>query len=574
MAINKQIWTRKGSSASSTDTSGTATLIAPDVPERESERKVQTIPTLVEQPDPAIDEKSRGSASQTEELIQIGIALSAQRDLDSLLRMILQKAREITKADAGSLYLIEEFGTERRLRFKLTQNDSVDFRSEEVSLPLTQASMAGYTALHGEAINLRDAYHIPRGKPYSFNDAFDRKSGYRTRSMLTLPMRNARGEILGVLQLINRKRRFEARLANPLQSRREVEPFPQSAVRLASSLASQAAVAYENSKLYKEIQALFEGLVTASVTAIEQRDPATYGHSSRVAILTMGLADAVNAVTTGAYANVHFTAEQMREIRYATLLHDFGKVGVREEVLVKEKKLYPSQLEMIRFRFGLMRRELETETHRRKTEMLLNGGQNATTEVLEAMDQELAEQILHLEDDLRFILKVNEPSLLPTGAFDRVAEVAKRTYSDLDGKRQPCLTEREIQLLSIPKGSLDEDERRQIESHVDHTHKFLSQIPWTRELAEIPSIARAHHEKLNGSGYPRGLKDAEIPLASKMMSICDIFDALHAADRPYKAAVPLERALRILEECVRDNQLDAELFRLFVEAKVYELTEK
>ena len=171
-------------------------------------------------------------------------------------------------------------------------------------------------------------------------------------------------------------------------------------------------------------------------------------------------------------------------------------------------------------------------------------------------------------------MKVNEPSLLPSGAFERVRQIAARSYTDLEGHRQPCLNEREIQLLSIPKGSLDDDERRQIESHVDHTYRFLKQIPWTRELAEIPAIARAHHEKLNGSGYPRGLKDPEIPLASKIMSICDIFDALHAADRPYKAAVPLDRALRILEECVRDNQLDPELFRLFVEAKVYERTEK
>src|ERR1700683_779484 len=573
MPTNK-LWNQKGPSAPSTTSSSVSTLVAPEQPENGSEHKLHTVPSPASHRETGASAKASRSAHQTEELIQIGIALSAQRDLDSLLRLILQKAREITKADAGSLYLIEEVNYERRLHFKLTQNDSVEFRSEEVSLPLTQASMAGYTALTGEAINLRDAYHVPRGNPYSFNDAFDRKSGYRTRSMLTLPMCNARGEILGVLQLINRKRKFEVRLSNPLQSRREVEPFPASAVRLASSLASQAAVAYENSKLYKEIQALFEGLVTASVTAIEQRDPATYGHSSRVSVLTEGLAEAVNAVTTGPYAGVHFTPEQMREIRYATLLHDFGKVGVREEVLIKEKKLYPPQLEMVRFRFGLMRRELETDLHRRKTDALINGGDAATTEALEAMDQELVDPIHVLDADLRFILKVNEPSLLPTGAFDRVAEIAKRRYTDLEGKRQPCLTEREIQLLSIPKGSLDDNERRQIESHVDHTHKFLSQIPWTRELSEIPSIARAHHEKLNGSGYPRGLKEPEIPLASKMMSICDIFDALHAADPPYKAAVPLERAPRILEECVRDNQLDAELFRLFVEAKVYERTEK
>ncbi len=512
---------------------------------------------------------------ELEELNRIGVALSSTRDISTLLNLILQKAREVTNADAGSLYLVEEVTEkERRLRFKLTQNDSVRFPFAEFTLPISEKSMAGYVALHGEVINLADAYKIPPDRPYKFNPKIDQDSHYRTRSMLTMPMKNAKGEILGVLQLINCKRDWGAKLTSPEMVEGEVKEFSPGDVRQAISLASQAAVAYENSKLYEDIETLFEGFVKAAVTAIEQRDPTTSGHSFRVSTLTVGLAEIVDRAGTGAYAAVNFTREQMKEIRYAALLHDFGKVGVREEVLVKAKKLYPMQLAVVQQRFDYIRKELEARTQQRKLKTMLEKSREVALSEIGLMDQEYERQLAEIDDYFQFVLQVNEPTVLPEGKFDKLIEIARRTYVDPRGSEHNFLNPEEVRYLSIPKGSLDPDERVQIESHVVHTFNFLTQIPWTREIKAIPMIARAHHEKLNGRGYPYQLKDHEIPLQAKMMTVSDIYDALSATDRPYKKALPPERALGILQMAVKDSEIDSELYQLFVDAKIYQLTSK
>jgi len=507
---------------------------------------------------------------EREQLNQIGVALSSQRDVKLLLTLILAMAREITGADAGSLYLVEEENEGRRhLRFMLTQNDSLDFPFQEFILPLTEDSMAGYTALRGEVLNFADAYKIPPGRPFHFNDRYDRESGYRTQSLLTLPMRNAKGEVLGVLQLINCKRNPSARLKGAADTAKRVQPFSQRSVRLGLSLASQAAVAYENRKLYDEIEALFEGFVSAAVTAIEQRDPTTSGHSLRVAGYTQALAEIVDSTSSGPYASTHFDREQMKEIRYAALLHDFGKVGVREEVLVKAKKLYPLQLDNVRQRFDYIRKEVEASTVRRKLQVYLERDRGDALAEIARLSEDFDQRLKRIEEYLGLVLDVNEPTLLEHAQSQRLREIATQFFLDPQGIEHPFLTPDEIRLLSIPKGSLDASERLQIESHVIHTFNFLTQIPWTKNLRKIPEIARAHHEKLNGTGYPYKLQGDEIPLPAKMITICDIFDALTASDRPYKRAVPADRALGILEECVRANELDPELFRLFLEARVY-----
>jgi HD-GYP domain-containing protein (c-di-GMP phosphodiesterase class II) len=508
---------------------------------------------------------------EREQLNEIGIALSSQRDVRELLNLILAKAREITRADAGSLYLIEDDADgQRHLRFMLTQNDSLVFPFKEFTLPLAEDSMAGYTALRGKVMNFADAYHIPPEMPFHFNDHYDRESGYRTKSLLTLPMRNAKGEVLGVLQLINAKNDPAARLRSEADVAAHVLPFHERSVRLALSLASQAAVAYENRKLYNDIQTLFEGFVKAAVTAIEQRDPTTSGHSLRVAAYTQGLAEIVDQVSTGPYNARHFDHEQMKEIRYAALLHDFGKVGVREEVLVKAKKLYPLQMELVKQRFDYIRKEVEVGMVRRKLQMFLERDRGDALSEIARLSEDFEQRLDRIQDYLEFILQANEPTLMEHGQFRKLNEIAKQFFLDSKGSELPYINADEMRLLSIPKGSLDAAERQQIESHVVYTFNFLSQIPWTKELRGVPEIARAHHEKLNGAGYPYKLQGDQIPLQTKMMTICDIFDALTASDRPYKRAVPVERALRILDECVQANEIDAELFRLFRESKVYE----
>jgi HD-GYP domain-containing protein (c-di-GMP phosphodiesterase class II) len=519
---------------------------------------------------------------EMEELNRIGIALSQTREVGALLRMILSKAREITGADAGSLYLVEEVGPDvlsdgsenRHLRFKMTQNDSVQFPFTEFEIPLQENSLAGYTALHGEVINLADAWRIPSNRPYHFNPSYDEETGYRTRSMLTLPMKNGRGEVIGVLQLINCKTHREARLTSPEIVDREVRPFSGRAVRLALSLASQAAVAYENSHLYQDIEKLFEGFVQASVKAIEQRDPSTSGHSLRVSDMTVGLAEIVDRVETGTYASVRFSPEQMKEIRYAALLHDFGKVGVREDVLVKAKKLYPLQIDLIAHRFDYLYKEMEASKEREKVRILLEMDRPEALDRIASLEEEYRIQRAKIESGFQAVLQANEPTVLPEREFDRLFEIARQTYKDPRGVLKPVLTPEEVRYLSIPQGSLSPDERTQIESHVIHSFNFLLQIPWTRQIREIPRIVRAHHEKLNGTGYPYKLRSAEIPIQAKIMTICDIFDALSASDRPYKKAVASERALDILEMSVRDQELDPELYRLFLDAKIFQLADK
>jgi response regulator RpfG family c-di-GMP phosphodiesterase len=289
--------------------------------------------------------------------------------------------------------------------------------------------------------------------------------------------------------------------------------------------------------------------------------------------MTVGLAEVVDRVDTGAYASTRFSLEQMKEIRYAALLHDFGKVGVREDVLIKAKKLYPLQLDVIAHRFDYLYKELEARMEREKVSILMELAPSKALVRIKSLEEEYRQRRVQMESAFEAVLQANEPTVLPEGEFARLFEIARQTYVDPRGEEKPILTPEEVRYLSIPKGSLSPDERSQIEAHVIHSFNFLLQIPWTKQIREIPRIVRAHHEKLNGTGYPFKLRSPEIPLQAKIMTICDIFDALSASDRPYKKAVASERALGILEMSVKDKELDPELYRLFLEAKIFQIAD-
>ena len=508
---------------------------------------------------------------ELQEVAEVGRALSTVRDHSVLLTMILSKARELSRADAGSLYLLDEVDGVKMLRWKLAQNDSIDVEAfEEKVLSITRKSLAGYVAMTGETLVIDDAYNLPEGAEYEINRSFDEKNGYLTKSLLVFPMTNHAGDVIGVLQLINRKRVTAAARLTAATVPEAVIPFDQDTADIMRALASQAAVAVENNLLYESIERLFEGFVTAAVTAIEQRDPTTSGHSFRVADLTVELARVVDRIDRGSFADVRFTPEQVREIRYASLLHDFGKVGVREQVLVKEKKLYPVQLENIRGRFEFLMKCVENDTSRKKIEYLLEHGRDGFDEFSMHADAEAAERILKLQKDFAFIAQSNEPTVLPEGDFQFLQALASRDYVDIRGEKRLLVDPEEARILSIRKGNLDATERLEIESHVTHTYNFLQKIPWTSDLAAVADIAYAHHEKLNGRGYPRKLSAADIPIQSRMMTVSDIYDALTASDRPYKRAVPTERALDILRMEMNDGLLDPALVDTFIEAKVYE----
>jgi HD-GYP domain-containing protein (c-di-GMP phosphodiesterase class II) len=515
------------------------------------------------------------------DLNKIGVSLSAERDIDKLLELILRKSREITGADAGSLYLVEraregEGGRSDQLRFKLTQNDTVVVPFEEYTIPLDETSIAGYVAVSGKVVNVADAYRLPEDSPFHISRSFDEKSGYRTKSMLVVPMRDHENAVIGVVQLINKKR-DRGTLLPAAVVEEQVIPFSSVDEELAGSLASQAAVAFENADLLQRMRRLFDTFVHAAVAAIEQRDPTTSGHSERVAILTVGLIERVDAIAFGPLADLRFTPDQVEEVRYAALLHDFGKVAVQEKYLRKGKKLYASQMIAIRQRFAYILKAIEADYLRARLAAIEAGHKG---DALLQVEAEHARRRAEAERVLATVLSANEPTVVEQESLRTVTSLPQRSLPSFEDQEEfpvegwaegPYLSTEEVELLSIRKGSLSDAERRRIESHVSHTYEFLQKLPWTGELRSIPEIAWAHHEKLDGSGYPRGLKAPEIPPQSRMMTIADIYDALVALDRPYKRAVSEERARAILCEEAQAGKIDADLLRVFLETEIYRL---
>ncbi len=506
-----------------------------------------------------------------ETLNRIGMALMSEREPDRLLAMILHEVRRLTNSDAGSLYLVEEQPDgARMLRFLLTQNHSLpEIAVPEFALAIDHRSLAGYAAATGQAIALEDAYQIPASAPYTFHREFDQKFGYRAKSMLVVPMLDHRGDTVGVLQLVNRKRDPQAVVRDEATATENVIAYTQHEVDLVRSLSGQAAVSIENSRLYQSIEALFEGFIKAAVIAIDQRDPTTSGHSVRVAELTCEIAVAIDRVSSGTFRDIGFQREQLRELRYAALLHDFGKVGVREEVLVKAKKLPPLLHERLVARFKLLRSLAQGRFHEAQANYLRANGHADFEIFLTALRAEYEQELQRIDRFFAAIEEANLPRVLPERAADALSEIAGFAFRGLDGVVEPYLTDEEMRFLSIARGSLNDAERREIESHVSQTFRFLEQIPWTKELSRVAEIAYGHHEKIDGSGYPRGLAGEAIPLQSRIMTVSDIFDALTASDRPYKAALPYERALDILAMEAKQGKLDTEVLRVLIESRAY-----
>jgi HD-GYP domain-containing protein (c-di-GMP phosphodiesterase class II) len=514
-----------------------------------------------------------------EKLLDIGAALSSAQDLGELLNLILSKSREITYSDAGSVYLVDHSQETSKLLFKVAQNGSKPRLSfKEFSLPLTDKSLAGYVAITGQSLNLSDAYDLPSGVPYQLDTSFDRDINYRTCSVMVLPMQNRQGETIGVLQLINRKTKADTVLTadNAWESTQQYSDWEERIVR---SLASQAAISIERNQLQESIEHLFEGFVKASVQVIEARDPCTYGHSERVAALTVRLSEEVNTVSSGRLRSIYFNNRQIQEIRYAALLHDFGKIGVSEAVLTKQKKLYPAQLEIIRHRFGLAQRTMEMECVQSKYKYLLEHSayrkhpsqepECAQCQEIEQLDTKLAEAKTKLAEYWEVLLEANEPHVLAAEPLAQLREISQQTYRDIDGAKKPLLSPDEIVQLMVSRGNLTPEERAEIESHVSHTYDFLKQINWTKDLKNVPEIAYGHHEKLDGTGYPRGLKKSEIPIQAQLMTIADIYDALTAGDRPYKRALRTDAAMKILRQEAAHNKINADLLELFDHRQVF-----
>lgn len=514
-------------------------------------------------------------------VMSISRELNGERDIPKLLNLILLKARQICKADAGSIYTIDyAHGSSKledaKLRFRFTQNSSIKPDFSEFTIPIDNKSIVGNAVIHQKPINIPDLYDLsddasknPFGVKH--NRSFDQRTGYESHSMLTLPMFDISHRVIGVIQLINRKRDWTHDLRSTQDFKDQVVPFHDRDEEYAEIVAQQAGIALENAEMHNEIRRLFDGFVNASVTAIEQRDPTTSGHSHRVAKLTTGLAKAVDRSDAPHFNNIKFTEDQMQEIEYASLLHDFGKLGVRENVLIKAKKLYPWQFESLLERFELIRASIEISFMRSQINFINNPAAFPMDFSLENLAELRNVKIAELDDFLSFIIKANEPTVLEQGGFDRLNEIAKMTFEDVRGIKKSYITADELKALSVSRGSLTSEEFAEIQSHVVHTYEFLRKIPWGHRLSNVPEIAAKHHEKLDGTGYPNQAVAPQIPIQSRMMAIADIYDALTAADRPYKKAVSAEKALDIINMDVRGGKIDGQLFELFVASGIFKI---
>jgi HD-GYP domain-containing protein (c-di-GMP phosphodiesterase class II) len=502
-----------------------------------------------------------------ESLINIGKALSIEKDPDNLLRTILYFSKKITGADAGSIFIVEEADKQKILRFKYSHTFSKNLSYEEFTMPMNTKSIAGYVAVTGQVLNIDDVYNLDEDAPVSFNPSFDMEHGYRTKSMLVLPMRNHIDEIIGVIQLINSKEvgdihtgneAFEIRLETDEDFSTKVSPFDDRYESLMEAVAGQAAIALENNRMLIQIENQFEEFVKASVTAIESRDPATSGHSFRVADMCVRTVKAINEADTGPFKDVSYNDVQLKEIEFAALLHDFGKVYIDPSIFLKEKKLFTRDYEYCMMRLNFLYRSLELKYTREGVP-----------------PEKIREQLSRITSIMEQVRELNEPKPTDTDPEEVIQKISSfqqmLSADDLHGEMIPVLEQSEIMNLRIRRGSLNPEERKIIESHVEHTYNFVSKIPWPDEYKQIPDIARKHHEKLDGSGYPLGIKDKEqLPIASRIMAIADIFDALNATDRPYKKAMPLEQIFSILREEGASGKLDADLIELFIASKAWE----
>ncbi|ADH85147.1 HD family phosphohydrolase [Desulfurivibrio alkaliphilus] len=504
------------------------------------------------------------------QLAAIGIALSAEHDLPVLLEKIVDEARAFANADAGTLYLLDDHG--RHLEFAIIQNTTMGVRMGGSAGPITwppvplyidgagnHTNVSSHTALTGEIVNIPDVYQA-KGFDFSGTRQFDAGTGYRSVSMLLIPMQNKEGEIIGVLQLINAQD----------QQRRPI-PFPPEDVDLIASLASQAAVAITNVRLYRDLENLFDAFIKTIAITIDEKSPHTAGHIRRVQALTMDIAQAMNE-DRGRFRDFQLNTDELRELSIAAWLHDIGKIVTPERLVSKATKLEAlhDRIALVKARYEIHKRDRQIQALRQalaRQQPNPAGPDNGSGPVASAFEK-LEVELTALDEEQRFLEQCN----LPTEHLDekkiaRLQEIAARPCTE--GNRECRLTADELDNLSIRKGTLNDKERKIIENHVLVTHKMLSELPFPKKLRQVPQYAAGHHEKLDGSGYPFGLTADRIPLPTRIIAIADIFEALTAPDRPYKKPMPLSRALEIMESMQQAGHIDPDILAFFIEHKVY-----
>ncbi|OQW96999.1 MAG: metal-dependent phosphohydrolase [Desulfobacteraceae bacterium A6] len=501
---------------------------------------------------------------------RIGLALSCEKDINRLLEMIVLEARAMSNADAGTFYISDK--ENKHLCFMIMQNDTMNVRmggtsGVEIDLPSVplyrdgkpnHSNVSSHVAISGEIVNIPDVYEA-EGFDFTGPKKYDATTGYRSKSMLVIPLRNHENDIIGVLQLLNAK--------NPETG--EIIGFSNEYVDEIASLASQAAVALTNTQLIQDLKNLFYAFIKSIATAIDEKSPYTGGHINRVVDLSMLIADKINETKSPPFNDIVFNDHEMEEIRIAAWMHDVGKITTPEYVIDKRTKLQTifDRINLIETRFSLIAKIIENEYLAKKLNLIQK---DSGDEEINRLDSELSEKLEDLEKDLQVVKSCNLPGeFLTDENTKRIKDIATRRYKMSDGEHA-YLTGEELENLLVRKGSITDMERRIIENHAAVTFKILTHLPFPRKLLNVPEYASGHHEKLDGSGYPRALTAENMPLQSRIIAVADIFEALTAKDRPYKKPMLLSQALEIMSRMKNDNHIDPDIYSLFIENRLYE----
>jgi len=519
------------------------------------------------------DEVQAFAALQTNSLrrlSQIGIALSAEKNINKLLEMIVDGAREFTHADAGTLYIVDE--ENKVLNFEIIQNDTLNIRigganSGKVELPAVplevdgqpnRSNVSSFCAITGEIVNIPDVYET---KEFDFTGPrkYDEQTGYRSQSMLVIPLKNHENDIIGVLQLLNAKD----------SDTNEVIPFAAEYTDLISSLASQAAIALENAQLIEGLKKLFDSFIQGIATAIDEKSPYTGGHIRRVTEITMMIANKINETREGKFTKIKFSEDELEELRIAAWLHDVGKITTPEYVADKATKLETifDRINLVNTRFDLIIAEAENEFLKQKIQLLEK--EKVDKKEMEQLEERHRERIKDLQAEREFIAKCNSPGeYVSDDKIKLLGMIAEKTFQ-FNGKEGKYITEEELKNLQIRKGTLTPEERKVIENHVLMSIKILEKLPFPKKLKHVPEYAGGHHEMLDGSGYPYGLTAEKLPLQARIMAIADIFEALTAKDRPYKRPMKLSQTIEILNSLRHNNKIDPDIYDLFVGSDLF-----
>jgi len=503
-------------------------------------------------------------------LSQIGIALSAEKNINKLLEMIVDGARDFTNADAGTLYIVDE--ENKILNFVIIQNDTLDIRiggasGGKIDLPPVALEISGkpnysnvssFCALSGEIVNIPDVYEA---EEFDFTGPrkYDEQTGYRSQSMLVIPLKNHENDIIGVLQLLNAKD----------STTNEIIPFATEYTDLVSSLASQAAVALENAQLIQDLKRLFDSFIQGIATAIDEKSPYTGGHIRRVTELTMMIARKINETKDGKFAKTSFSEDELEELRIATWLHDVGKITTPEYIADKATKLETifDRINLLQTRFDLIMQETENEYLKEKLKLFEKG--NTDKAELQRLEEKYNEEIKSLQAEKSFIEKCNTPGENMSDEKAQLLEIiAKKTFQ-ANSDESRYISDEELKNLQIRKGTLTAEERKIIENHVLMSIKILQNLPFPKKLSQVPEYAGGHHEMMDGSGYPYGLKGDQLPLQARIMAIADIFESLTAKDRPYKKPMKLSETLKILSSLRQNNKIDPDIYDLFISSNLY-----